>query len=68
MSASALTRLLEALPEDDALLLWPRAALDSIRRLLLTRIALLGPRVESATVRLRGLELALGPLRRLRGS
>lgn len=68
LSAPALTHLIEALPEDAALLRWPRAALDCIRRLLLARIALFGPRVDVATFRLRSLELALGPLRRMRGA
>jgi hypothetical protein len=60
----ALSRLLEALPADEHLLLWRRPALDRVRSLLLTRIGRLGPGVERAILRLRGLEMALRPLRR----
>jgi hypothetical protein len=64
LGAPALSRLVEALPEDGQLLLLPRNALDRVRALLAARIQLLGPRVEPAIFRLRSLEMALGPLRR----
>jgi len=64
LPAPALSTLIDALPEDGALLLWSRPALDGVRALLRTRIEKLGPRVEHALGRLRSLEMALGPLRR----